>query len=183
VGDVSPSGRLPTTFPRRYEDNPTLVNYPGENGQVHYGENLFVGYRYYDLAGVEPRYCFGHGLAYTTFEYGPPTVTPDEISSGGTVTVTVPVTNVGARAGAEVVQVYVHDPVTTLSRPPQELKGFARVTLDPGETCDVRVELDERAFSYWDPSAGDWVCEPGEFELRIGSSSRDIRATATITRS
>jgi beta-glucosidase len=183
VGDVSPSGRLPTTFPRRYEDNPTLVNYPGENGQVHYGENLFVGYRYYDLAGVEPRFCFGHGLSYTTFEYGTPTVTPGAIGPGGTVAVTVPVTNTGVRAGAEVVQVYVHDPVATLSRPPQELKGFARLELRPGETGEARIELDERAFSFWDPSAGGWLCEPGEFELRIGASSRDIRATAVVSRS
>jgi beta-glucosidase len=182
VGDASPSGRLPTTFPRRYEDNPTLVNYPGEGGQVHYGENVFVGYRYYDLADVEPRFPFGHGLTYTTFEYGEVSLSSTEVVDGATLTVTVPVTNTGDRAGVEVVQVYVADREASVARPPQELKGFARLPLEPGETATASVELDLRAFSFWSPDGHAWVCEPGEFEIRVGSSSRHIRATATVSR-
>jgi beta-glucosidase len=182
VGDVSPSGHLPTTFPRRYEDHPATLNYPGESGQVLYGEGIFVGYRGFDRMWIEPRFPFGHGLTYTTFEYGSASVDSGTIEADGTVTVSVPVTNTGDRAGAEVVQVYVADPVSSLVRPPQELKGFAKVQLAPGESSTVSIELSERAFSYWDPSVPGWVCEPGEFELRVGASSRDVRTTVTVNR-
>jgi beta-glucosidase len=182
VGDVSPSGHLPTTFPRRYEDHPAVLNYPGELGEVHYGEGIFVGYRAFDRMGIEPRFPFGHGLSYTTFEYGQASVDIDTIVPDGSITVSVPVTNSGARPGAEVVQVYVADPVSRLVRPPQELKGFAKVALQPGETATVQIELNERAFSYWDPTASGWVCEAGDFELRVGSSSRDIRTTVAVSR-
>jgi beta-glucosidase len=181
VGDVSPSGHLPTTFPRRYHDHPAVLNYPGESGRVLYGEGIFVGYRAFDHMGIEPRFPFGHGLSYTSFEYGPATVDHDIIDAG-TVTVSVPVTNSGGRTGAEVVQVYVADLASRLVRPPQELKGFAKVMVEPGETKTVTIELNERAFSYWDPAEAAWVCEPGEFELRVGSSSRDIRTTVAVRR-
>ena len=182
VGDHSPGGRLPTTFPVHYGDHPATRNYPGADGEVRYGEGLSVGYRAFDADGIEPRFCFGHGLSYTTFDYATPTVDPTVVEPGGTVTVTVGVTNTGGRAGDEVVQCYVSDPVSSLPRPPQELKGFAKVHLEPGETRDVTIQLDERAFSFWDPAAARWVCEPGDFDVHVGASSRDRRGTVRVTR-
>jgi beta-glucosidase len=189
-GDAEPSGRLPTTLGRRFEDWPSSLNYPGEAGRVLYGEELFLGYRGFEARGVEPAYCFGHGLGYTTFEWGRPTASAasidrsdlggDTLGGGGGVTVTVPVTNTGNRPGAEVVQVYVHDVASTLRRPEQELKGFAKVTLEPGETRDVTVELGARSFAAWHPEEGDWQVEPGTFELRVARSSRDAHAVVPL---
>jgi len=177
-GDANPSGKLPTTFPKRLEDNPAFLNYPGENGQVLYGEGLFVGYRGYDARDVEPLFPFGHGLSYTTFGYSDASATAD---GSGTVVVEVDVTNTGERAGREVVQCYVRDVEARLARPPKELKGFTKVSLEPGETTTVRIVLDRRAFSFYDPGRASWVLEAGDFELLIGSSSRDIRTVATVT--
>ena len=147
-GDVDASGRLPTTFARRLEDTPALANYPGNDGQVHYAEGLFVGYRHYDRHHVEPRFCFGHGLSYTSFDYANLAV------SGATVSVDL--TNTGPRPGSEVVQVYVHDVSASVERPEQELAQFAKVHLAPGETRRVELVLDERAFSFWDVERHDW---------------------------
>ena len=187
-GDVAPSGKLPTTFPVRIEDTPAYTTYPGERGQVRYGEGVFVGYRWYDARRIEPRFCFGHGLSYTTFAIGPPIVPAAEISSGAlsdgaTVRLTVPVRNTGARRGAEVVQCYVHDAAASVARPPQELKAFAKVWLDAGQAGEVVLELGRRAFAFWDVTADAWAVEPGDFELRIGTSSRDIahRVPLTVT--
>lgn len=176
-GDVNPSGRIPTTFPKRLQDTPAFFNYPGENGQVLYGEGIFVGYRGYDARDVEPLFPFGHGLSYTTFEYGDATAT---VEGADTVVVEVNITNAGQRAGCEVVQCYVRDLEASLARPPKELKGFAKVSLEPRETATARIVLDRRAFSFYDPGRADWALEPGDFDLLIGSSSRDIRTTATI---
>ena len=176
-GDRDASGRLPTTIPRRLEDTPAFTNYPGENGKVRYGEGIFVGYRWYDERKIEPRYPFGHGLSYANYDYG----TVDAVRSGETVTVAVPVTNTSGRDGREVVQVYVADLGSRLSRPPQELKGFAKIDVPAGATVTATVELDRAAFRYFDEANGGWVVEPGEFEIRVGRSSRDIRGTATIT--
>ncbi len=176
-GDVNPSGRLPTTFPKRFQDNPAFFNYPGENGQVLYGEGIFVGYRAYDARDVEPLFPFGHGLSFTTFEYDDATAT---VEGSDTVVVEVDIRNVGQSAGREVVQCYVRDVEASLARPPKELKGFAKVSLEPGETATARIVLDRRAFSFYDPGRADWVLEPGDFELLIGSSSRDIRAAVTV---
>jgi beta-glucosidase len=173
-GDISPSGKLPSTMPVRLEDTPAFTNYPGERGQVRYGEGVFVGYRWYDTRRIEPQYCFGHGLSYTTFDIADPRWNGTEL--------TVRVTNTGTRAGAEVVQCYVHDAQATVSRPEQELKGFAKVALDPGESRDVSFALDDRAFAFWDVERHDWTAEPGDFELRVGTSSRDIRQRLPITR-
>ena len=129
-GDVSPSGKLPTTIPVRIEDTPAFTNYPGERGQVRYGEGVFVGYRWYDTRRIEPRFCFGHGLSYTTFELGAPTWDGEAVH--------VRVTNTGAVRGAETVQCYVHDIEASVARPQQELKAFAKVWLDPGESRDRR---------------------------------------------
>jgi beta-glucosidase len=175
-GDVNPSGRLPTTFPKRLQDNPAYLNYPGENGQVFYGEGLFVGYRYYDKKEIEPLFPFGHGLSYTTFTYDNLCV----LQSGNEIQVEVDVTNNGGRAGQEVVQLYVRDVATRLVRPEKELKGFAKVALQPGERQAVRLRLDRQSLSFYDPEAAAWVAEAGEFEVLIGRSSRDIRLRATF---
>jgi beta-glucosidase len=173
-GDVSPSGKLPTTIPVRLEDTPAFTNYPGERGQVRYGEGMFVGYRWYDARSIEPRYCFGHGLSYTTFELGAP------VWDGGAVHVRV--TNTGAVRGAETLQCYVRDTEASVARPRQELKAFAKVWLEPGASKDVMLPLDERAFAFWDVAAHAWTVEPGEFELRVGTSSRAIAHRLTIER-
>lgn len=178
-GDISPSGKLPTTIPYRLEDTPAFTNYPGERGQVRYGEGVFVGYRWYDARRIEPRFCFGHGLSYTTFALGTPAVwTPEirvgELADGATVRIGVGVRNTGERRGAEVVQCYVHDADATVARPPHELKAFAKVWLDPGADAEVTLELDRRAFAFWDVERNDWLVEPGDFEIRIGTSSRAI---------
>jgi beta-glucosidase len=171
-GDISPSGKLPTTIPVRLEDTPAFTNYPGERGKVRYGEGIFVGYRWYDARRIEPRFCFGHGLSYTTFELGSPTWDGDAVH--------VRVTNTGSVRGAETVQCYVRDSEASVARPQQELKAFAKVWLDPGESRDLAPRLDERAFAFWDVAAHAWTVEPGEFELRVGTSSRAIAHRLTI---
>ncbi len=175
-GDVNPSGKLPTTFPVRLEDTPAYINYPGENGKVLYGEGLFVGYRYYDKRDIAPLFPFGYGLSYTTFEYRNLEVTPE----GQGARVRLDVQNTGDRGGAEVIQVYVRDIASRSVRPDKELKGFAKVALTPGETKTVELRLDQDALGYYDPAKKRWVVEPGEFEVLVGASSRDIRLTARV---
>jgi beta-glucosidase len=179
AGEVNPSGKLTLTLPRRMEDNPTFLNYPGRR-EVRYGEGIFVGYRYYDKLDVEPLFPFGHGLSYTTFEYSRLQV-PAQVKMGEPVRVSVAVKNTGPVAGKEVVQLYIHDRQATLPRPPQELKGFAKLSLQPGEAQTVTFDLDQRALSFYDPERAQWVAEAGEFDILIGSSSRDIRARATFS--
>jgi beta-glucosidase len=177
-GEVNPSGKLSVTFPKRYEDNPTFINYPGTR-EVRYGEGIFVGYRYYDKKDVEPLFPFGFGLSYTTFEYSDLQV-PETVTAGGPLQVSVTVENTGGRAGKEVVQLYVHDRESSLARPPKELKRFQKASLKPGESAVVSFTLDGRALSFHDPYQGRWVAEPGEFEILVGASSRDIRARAAV---
>lgn len=179
TGDHNPSGRLPTTFPKRIEDTPAFANYPGENGQVHYEEDIFVGYRWYEAKGIEPLFPFGHGLSYSTFEYGPLTVSD---AGGGAVAVEVPVTNSGDRDGREIVQLYVARRVGGGDRPPKELRAYAAVDLAAGQTGTARFELGGDAFTIWDITADAWVETPGEFDILVGSSSADIRATANLSR-
>jgi beta-glucosidase len=179
-GDVNPSGKLPQTFPKRLEDNPAFINYPGENGQVYYGEGLFVGYRYYEKKKIEPLFPFGYGLSYTTFEYGNLTLNASEYEYGDDVQVRVDVTNTGQREGQEIVQLYVRDEESSLVRPEKELKAFKKVVLKPGETQTVDFKLDVRALSFYDPRQKGWVAEAGEFAVLVGSSSQDIRAQATF---
>ncbi|HVN16784.1 MAG TPA: glycoside hydrolase family 3 C-terminal domain-containing protein [Anaerolineales bacterium] len=181
-GDVSPSGKLPTTFPVRYEDNPAFLNYPGENGQVLYGEGLFVGYRYYDAKKIAPLFPFGHGLSYTTFEYsniklGAPRFTAEE-----GLDISFDIRNTGKRAGKEISQVYVHDKSAGLVRPEKELKAFSKVELAPGQSKTIILHLDREAFWYYHPARGGWIVEPGEFEILVGGSSHNLplRATATL---
>lgn len=181
LGVRSPSAKLPTTFPMRYEDHPAMANYPGEAGVVRYGEEIFVGYRGYQLRDISPRFAFGHGLSYTTFELGSPEVSSMVAKAGGSLTVNVPVTNTGNVSGAEVVQLYVHDPICSVRRPAQELRAFAKVHVAPGATGVATMVLDDAAFRYWDAVRHHWVVEPGEYELLIGASSDDIRHRVTVT--
>ena len=180
-GAVEPGGRLPLTFPVRLEDNPTYVNYPGENGRVRYGEGIFVGYRYYDKKLIEPLFPFGHGLSYTTFGYGDLRLSADHLLSGDQLTVRIDVTNTGRRTGQEVVQLYVRDDHAHLARPAKELKAFAKVSLAPGETRTVELPLELRALAYFDDARAAWVADAGTFEVLVGSSARDIRARAAFT--
>jgi beta-glucosidase len=180
-GAVNPSGKLAETFPLRLADTPALLNWPGEMGAVRYGEGLFIGYRYYDARRIPVQFPFGHGLSYTTFAYSNARISAETFTDTDGVTVSVDVTNTGDVAGKEIVQLYVHDQKSTLVRPQKELKGFAKVSLAPGETQTVSIALDFRAFAFYHPEYGQWVTEDGEFELLIGASSADIRHTQTVT--
>ncbi len=179
-GDVTPSGKLPQTFPARLEDNPAYLNYPGENGQVYYGEGLFVGYRYYEKKKIAPLFPFGFGLSYTTFGYGRLRLSAQEIGAQGPLTVSVEVTNTGARAGKEVVQLYIRDTASRLHRPEKELKGFAKLELQPGETKTASFQVGREALAYYDDLERAWVAEAGEFEALVGASSQDIRARGSF---
>lgn len=178
LGEVNPSGKLPVTFPVRLEDTPAFVNYPGGK-EVRYGEGIFVGYRHYDAKDVAPMFPFGHGLSYTSFAYGELRV-PQTVRAGEPVPVSVTIKNTGGSAGKEVVQLYVRDVSASVPRPPKELKRFAKISLAPGESQTVAFELDQRALAFYDTDRKAWVAEPGEFEVLVGSSSRDIRAVAAF---
>jgi beta-glucosidase len=180
-GKVNPSGKLAETYPLKLADTPSHLNWPGEAGAVRYGEGLFIGYRYYDAKEMPVLFPFGYGLSYTTFEYSNPRVSASTFKDQDGVTVTVDVTNTGQAAGKEIVQVYVHDRQSELVRPPKELKGFAKVALEPGETQSVSIALDYRAFAYYHPEYRQWVTEDGEFDLLIAASAADIRHTLTVT--
>lgn len=180
-GKVNPSGKLAETFPSRLSDTPAYLNWPGGAGEVRYGEGLFIGYRYYDARNVSVLFPFGHGLSYTTFSYSDARVSAKSFKDVDGVTVTVDVTNTGSLAGKEIIQVYVHDQQSGLVRPEKELKGFAKVELQPGETRSVSIPLDFRAFAYYHPDYKQWITEDGEFDILIGASAADIRDTLTVT--
>jgi beta-glucosidase len=174
-GDVNPSGKLPTTFMKRWEDCPAFGNFPGAGGSVDYTEGIFVGYRYFDAKNVEPLFPFGFGLSYTTFEYSDLQVAPAKVRPDGKIGIRLMVRNTGKVAGAEVVQVYIADEKASVPRPPKELKAFKKVFVAPGEKRAVSFLLDQSALSFYDVNAKDWVAEPGKFNVLVGSSSRDIR--------
>jgi len=178
-GDANPSGKLPVSFPKRFEDSPAYGHYPGENLRVDYAEGIYVGYRYFDTKNVEPQFPFGFGLSYTNFEYSDLRVVHAVTHSGTQKQeldlVSVDVKNTGARDGAEVVELYVHDGHAKIDRPTHELKGFQRVELKAGETKTVQFNVDRADLSYWSPEKKDWIAEPGTFEIQVGASSRDIR--------
>jgi len=176
-GEIDPSGRLPTTFPKRIEDNPAHTNFPGENGKVRYGEGLFVGYRYYDEKKIKPLFPFGHGLSYTTFAYDALKVE----KVGDEIKIQVEVTNSGTRTGRDVVQLYVRDVQSSLIRPSKELKSFAKIQLDSGETKTAMLVLKESDLTFYDDTKKAWVTEPGEFEVLVGRSAGDIRLSAKFT--
>ncbi|MBM2615105.1 glycoside hydrolase family 3 C-terminal domain-containing protein [Actinoplanes sp. LDG1-06] len=179
MGRVNPSGKVAETFPLAVEDTPGFVNWTGERGTVLYGEGVFIGYRWYDALRRAVRYPFGHGLSYTTFAYGELEVDVVD-ASAGVVRVSCTVTNTGPVAGREVVQLYVGDPDAAVRRPERELRGFDKVTLDPGASARVTFDLVSRDFAYWDVAVEDWRREGGEFVLEVGASSRDIRLRASI---
>ena len=179
-GDVHPSGRLPATFEKHFEDNPSAPYYHlRDNGKTPYTESIFVGYRGYDEKKIEPQFCFGFGLSYTEFKYGKATVTPEKIAADGQVTVSLEVRNSGKRTGDEVVQLYVHDVKSSVPNR-QELKGFARVSLAPGEKKTVQIPLRANQLANYDVKTQAFVVEPGAYDLMIGASSRDIRAQARL---
>lgn len=173
-GRTNPSGKLPLTYPKYYHDCPAYKNFPGENKEVWYGEGIYVGYRHYDARHIEPLYPFGFGMSYTTFELSDlkteKVVNVDERD----ITVSVKVKNTGNMAGSQVVQLYVHDVVSKLDKPYKELKGFCKVFLNPGEEKNVEIILNKESLSSYSLEKKQWVCEPGEFDLLIGTSAADI---------
>lgn len=180
-GKVNPSGRLPETFPKKLEDNPSYLSYIGEGDMVEYREGIFVGYRYYDKKKMDVLFPFGYGLSYTAFDYSNLRVDKKKFKDTDTVTVTVDVTNTGKMAGKEVVQLYVADKESAVIRPEKELRDFAKVELMPGETKTVSFTLGKRAFAYYNTTIHDWHVETGEFAIQIGRSSRDIVLQETVT--
>lgn len=179
-GHVNPSGKLSETFPIAWSDHPAHQYFPGSLHRVEYRESIYVGYRYYNTAQRPVQYPFGYGLSYTTFAYSNLRLSAAEIGEHDTVQVHCTVTNTGQRAGKEVVQLYVRDVESTVFRPVHELKGFAKVELAPGESCDVAFTLDRRAFAYYDVQTAAWQIESGCFEIQIGTSSRDIQLRDTV---
>ena len=180
-GRANPCGKLAETFPLKLADTPAHINWPGEAGRVRYGEGLFIGYRYYDTKEMPVLFPFGYGLSYTTFAYSNAKTSAQAFKDVDGVTVTVDVTNTGDVAGKEIVQVYVHDQQSGLVRPQKELKGFAKVELQPGETKTVSIPLDFRAFAYYHPEYKQWITEDGDFDILIAASATDIRQTLTVT--
>lgn len=179
-GKANPSGKLAETFPLRLEDNPSYLNFPGDGNTVRYQEGIFVGYRYYDSKKMAVRYPFGHGLSYTTFEYSGLKLSSDQIKDTDCLTVTFKVKNTGAAAGKEIVQLYVSDHTGSAVRPEKELRHFAKVALSPGEEKTIKMELTKRAFAWYHPERKDWYAASGEYEILIGSSSREIRLSKTV---
>ncbi len=209
LGHSDPGGRLPTSFPKALEHNPSYGNFPGDNGQVPYAESIFVGYRWYDSRRLPVQFPFGHGMSYSTFTVGDPQVdtamSVADLIDGGTLSVEVPITNAGDRPGSHVVQCYVRPHQARIVRPEKELKAFAKVDLDAGASATVTMRLDERSFAYWDPAQPEWTklrtrtaatlpqlqkqdrrtepgwtVEPGRYDIVIANSATDIVAAATI---
>jgi beta-glucosidase len=180
-GKVNPSGKLAESFPLSLNDTPAYLNYPGENGTVRYGEGLFIGYRYYDAKQIPTLFPFGYGLSYTTFDYKIPKSSSSSFKDVDGLTVSIDITNSGQLAGKEIIQVYVKDHEASLARPPKELKAFAKVDLQPGETKTISFALDFRAFAFYSPAYKQWITEDGEFDILFGSSSADIRCSLTVT--
>lgn len=172
LGNVNPSGKLPVSFIKSYDDSPAFKDYKDKSLKSHYSEGIFVGYRYLDIHKIEPHFPFGHGLSYTQFAYSGLRVEP---LTDGAFAVNVEIENTGTVKGAEVVQVYIKDMESSVERPEKELKGFFKVFLEPGEKQTVRITLNRETFAFYSTRQNRWVVEPGEFEIQVGSSSRDIR--------
>lgn len=166
---------MQATFPKRIEHTPAWHNWPGENLKVLYGEGLYIGYRHYDRTGIEPLFPFGHGLSYTTFEYGRPEISTRTLTEEGTIKVTLAISNIGSRPGSEIVQLYVRDEKSRLPRPEKELVAFEKIYLEPDETRHISINLDKYAVGYYDDAIPGWIAEEGSFKLLIGASSHDIR--------
>jgi len=182
LGQAEPAGRLAETIPRRLADSPAFLNFPGQDGEVHYGEGIFVGYRYYDARSIEVAYPFGFGLSYTTFSYGEFVLGSSGSADAGDLEVRVccRVTNTGKRRGSEVVQLYVGQQDPAIERPVRELRGFAKVDLAPGAAEMVWFKLGNRDFSSWSTASSRWLVPPGRYQIALGASSRDLKLAATI---
>ena len=181
TGKVNPSGKTSETYPRAFEDNPTYGNFPGGPVTSEHRESVYIGYRYYDAADIDVEFPFGFGLSYTTFEYSDIKLSKDKMKDTDTVTVSFKIKNTGSVDGAEIAEVYVADKESTIFRPKKELRGFKKVFLKAGEEKEVSVELSKRAFAFYNVELGDWMVETGEFDILVGSSSRDIKLTASMT--
>ena len=179
-GECNPCGRLAETFPLRLQDTPSYLNFPGDGKKVHYAEDVYVGYRYYDSREMPVRWAFGHGLSYTKFEYSNLVLSSNALDDESKLTIHVDVTNRGAVAGKEVVQLYVHDCNGTAGRPYKELKGFRKVFLHPGETKTVSMEITARDLCYWAEELGDWYTPSGTYAILVGHASDEICLTAEV---
>ena len=179
-GEISPSGKLAETFPIRLEDTPAYPNFPGGPRTVEYRESLYVGYRFYDSVDKEVLFPFGHGLSYTTFAYRDLSLNTTRIIEPETLEIDLRVKNTGDRAGKEIVQLYIRPADSAVFRPEKELKGFAKIDLQPGEEKVVHFVLDRRAFAYYSTGEKEWLVEPGKYQIMVGASSRDIRCRAEV---
>jgi beta-glucosidase len=196
-GKTNPSGKLPITIEKKFEDSPgypyipkgeTLISDGSEDmnmshriNNIQYKEGVFVGYRWYESKKIEPLYHFGYGLSYTTFEYSNIKVSSQTLKAGDHLTIEFNVRNTGRVAGSEVAQLYLQDIQSSVPRPLKELKGFSKIYLNPGEIKSVKIILNEKDFSFWDVSKNDWYAEPGEFNIMVGAASNDIRQTIKVT--
>ncbi len=180
-GLVNPSGKLSVTFPRRLEDTPAFLTYPGELSRHVYGEGIFVGYRYYDRKAVEPLFPFGFGLSYTSYRYSNLRLDRTMIGNEDDLAVTIDITNIGERAGQEICQVYVRPTSPRLLRPVRELKGYAKVALEPGETRTVAITIASRDLKYFDPDRNAWLLDRDDLVVEVGASSRDIRLETLVS--
>ncbi|MDV3855685.1 glycosyl hydrolase [Elizabethkingia anophelis] len=197
AGDANPSGKLPFTFPVKLEDNAAhqMGEYPGNKEElaagkgkdqknpinITYNEGIFVGYRWHDTKNIKPLFSFGHGLSYTTFEYGKVHADKTQMAQDGKITFTVSIKNTGKREGAEVAQLYISDLKSSVPRPVKELKGFEKINLKPGEQKEVSFTIDKSALSFFDAATHQWLAEPGEFEALVGASSSDIKTKMKFT--
>ncbi len=179
-GEANPCGKLAETIPYKLSDNPSYLNFPGDGETVAYREGIFVGYRYYDRKEMAVRYPFGYGLSYTEFSYSNLQLDKSSMKDTDTLTVSVDITNTGKRAGKEIVQLYVADRTGSADRPVRELKNFAKVSLEPGETKTVRMELNKRSFAWYNVKLHDWYAASGTYEIQIGKSSREIVLCDTV---
>ena len=175
TGKVNPSGKLVSTFFHKDTDTPTYNNYPGADDELNYEEGLFVGYRHYDKMNIDPLFAFGHGLSYTSFAYSDLTLSARSIVKGAPIEATVTITNTGNHAGSEVVQLYMHDAKSSVIRPENELKGFSKIFLKPGESQSITMKILPKDLMFWDRASGEWKAESGKFNVLVGASSRDIR--------
>jgi beta-glucosidase len=176
LGKYNPSGKLPVTFPNKWEDCSAYKTYKSESGTTYYSDGIYIGYRYFEKNNIKPLFPFGFGLSYTTFNYSGIRVSP-EFSQDGKLNVSFTIENTGKVVGEEVAQLYIRDVKSSIDRPLKELKGYKKVYLKPGEKKTVNFTLDKNAVSYFDPKTSSWIAEPGEFEIMAGSSSEDIRLT------
>lgn len=183
IGEVNPSGKLPFTIPKKLEDSPAHAtnSFPGNETEVVYEEGILVGYRWFDTKDVEPMYAFGHGLSYTSFDYGSPTSNKASYMNGNTIELNIPISNSGKSSGKETVQAYVEKVESAVMRASKELKGFTKVDIAAGKSTVAKINIDVQDLAYFDESSMSWIVEPGEYIIHVGSSSRDIRSSTTIT--